>query len=79
MRAIDSFGFQAAEMRQQLQMQDVVNKRTGAVATLFVMLWCVDKSISNIAPVGVWSSVLDGVRKDWEKELTVAVNQGIVF
>lgn len=53
-KPIDSFGrAKSEEMKQQLKEFDRVNKRTGAETTLFVMLFCMDKGVSNIAPVGV--------------------------
>lgn len=81
-RAIDSFGDKSPQIRQQLANQDKFNKQHGAVATLFVMLWCIDLSVSNMAPIGVWQSALDemkNVKSDWAEEMISHLNEGIVL
>ncbi|TCD68882.1 hypothetical protein EIP91_009597 [Steccherinum ochraceum] len=74
------FQEKGVEMLEQLAHYEKENKRTGAVATLFVLLHCIDSGISNVAPVGVWRDVLDpAYRGDWEGELIRHLNEGIVL
>lgn len=67
-------------MREQLAQYDKINKATGAIATLFVVLWGLDTGVSNVAPVGVWKSALqDSYTGNWEKEMINKLNQGIIL
>lgn len=86
-RTIDSFGPErAAEMRTQLKLANDVQKPEGRhkpLGSIFVMLFCVDSGVSNIAPAGLHSDVLESRHKlcggrPWKQWMLTRLNEGIV-
>ncbi|KZT12838.1 uncharacterized protein LAESUDRAFT_638817, partial [Laetiporus sulphureus 93-53] len=67
------------EMHGQLRITAADNLKNGMDGTLFVMLFCVDSGVSNIAPVGFCRADFRGLKRhDWKNFMTKCMNEGIV-
>jgi len=78
----EHFGDQkAAEMREQLASLNRQNKNsnTGALGNLFVVLFCTQPVMMNVAAVAFhWDVKLQKPGQEWREWLTKRLNEGIV-